>query len=104
MTASVKFARRPRTWLNLTMRFLPLLLFVGCSWDEPSTSCPTVACPFGEVCTMEGDCVRLANRDAGLPDAGIRPDAGPVCGNGVVEDGEECDDANAIETDACLNE
>ena len=53
---------------------------------------------------MEGDCVRLANRDAGLPDAGIRPDAGPVCGNGVVEDGEECDDANAIETDACLNE
>jgi len=26
-----------------------------------------------------------------------------VCGNGVVESGEQCDDANALNTDACLN-
>jgi cysteine-rich repeat protein len=28
----------------------------------------------------------------------------PVCGNGVVEGDEACDDANQIETDACLND
>jgi cysteine-rich repeat protein len=27
--------------------------------------------------------------------------AGPVCGNGMLEDGEECDDGNAVDTDAC---
>ena len=52
---------------------------------------------------MEGDCVRLADRDAGSFDAGVAPDAGPFCGNGVVEGVEDCDDANAIETDACLS-
>jgi len=26
----------------------------------------------------------------------------PVCGNGVVEDGEACDDGNDDDTDACL--
>ena len=30
-------------------------------------------------------------------------DPEPVCGNGVVEAGEECDDANTDETDACTN-
>ncbi len=28
---------------------------------------------------------------------------GPVCGNGVVDAGEDCDDANTDETDACTN-
>ena len=27
----------------------------------------------------------------------------PSCGNGVTEAGEECDDGNAVESDACLN-
>lgn len=31
-------------------------------------------------------------------------DSDPVCGNGVVESGEACDDGNAIETDACSSE
>lgn len=29
---------------------------------------------------------------------------GPVCGNGQLEDGEECDDGNAAPLDACSNE
>jgi cysteine-rich repeat protein len=29
--------------------------------------------------------------------------SGPVCGNGVVESGEQCDDGNAVNTDACSN-
>jgi cysteine-rich repeat protein len=28
---------------------------------------------------------------------------GPVCGNGVVETGEQCDDGNTVNTDACSN-
>ena len=28
----------------------------------------------------------------------------PVCGNGVKEDGEECDDGNKVNTDTCTNE
>jgi cysteine-rich repeat protein len=40
--------------------------------------------------------------DAGKPDA--RPNnGGPVCGNTVVEDGEDCDDGNIIDEDDCLN-
>jgi cysteine-rich repeat protein len=28
---------------------------------------------------------------------------GPVCGNGVVETGEQCDDGNSVNTDSCSN-
>ena len=28
----------------------------------------------------------------------------PVCGNGKVEEGEECDDGNTVDNDACSNE
>ena len=97
------FAELQRTWLTSPMRLLPVLLIAGCTWSEIDTACPTVPCAPGEVCTMEGDCVRLANRDAGSFDAGIAADAGRVCGNGVVEGEEECDDANGVETDGCLS-
>ena len=29
--------------------------------------------------------------------------SGPVCGNGTTETGEQCDDGNAVSTDACTN-
>jgi cysteine-rich repeat protein len=29
-------------------------------------------------------------------------DAGPMCPNGIVEEGEQCDDNNAVNTDACV--
>lgn len=42
---------------------------------------------------------------AGTTDAGARQVVAvgtrPVCGNGVVEPGEECDDGNGVETDGC---
>ena len=31
------------------------------------------------------------------------PEPEPVCGNGFLEPGEECDDGNELETDACLS-
>lgn len=52
------------------------------------------------------------NNDAGAPvDSGPAPDAGtpppppppPTCGNSVVESGEDCDDGNQSQTDACKN-
>ncbi len=84
------------------MRFWPLLILMACPFEEPDTTCPTVPCVAGEVCTVEGDCIRIQpRRDAGVPDGGPAPDAGPVCGNGVAEGDEPCDDGNDIETDGC---
>ncbi len=40
--------------------------------------------------------------DDGAADAGL-PDAGPRCGNGVVEPGEQCDDGNDDNRDGCCN-
>lgn len=31
------------------------------------------------------------------------PPVGPICGNGIVESGEQCDDGNSDNTDSCLN-
>ena len=94
-------AARARAWLTVVMRLLPLVLLFGCPMAQPDERCPTVPCPAGQVCTMEGDCVRLARPDAGAFDSGAAPDAGPICGNGVTEGDEACDDGNEVETDAC---
>jgi len=40
-------------------------------------------------------------RDALVPSAVA---AGPLCGNGVVDAGEVCDDGNAVDTDDCRND
>lgn len=41
-------------------------------------------------------------------DAGLTCDAGtciePPCGNGELDEGEECDDGNVVDTDACRND
>jgi cysteine-rich repeat protein len=85
------------------MRALPLLLLIAaCFEDEPPRGCPDIPCPAGHFCNLAGACEAL-RLDAGAADAGVAPDAGPSCGNGVVEAGEACDDANIIETDGCLS-
>lgn len=55
---------------------------------------------------VDGAVADAAVADAALPDAPPAPPADaavtpPVCGNGVVEAGEECDDGNLIDTDRC---
>lgn len=60
-----------------------------------------VAC--GSVSDSDVDAGPDIDARAGSPDA--RPDAGgsAVCGNEIVEAGEDCDDGNADEADACLS-
>lgn len=97
-----RLALGPLSWLNLPMRLSFLLLLTACPFDQPSGLCPEQPCLAPLVCAAEGDCVRLIRRDVGSPDSGPAPDAGPQCGNAIVEAGEECDDANVVQTDGCL--
>ncbi len=65
----------------------------GISFDEPSTSLPMTSdgdSSSGTSTTGDGD---------GSTDASS---GGPVCGNGVLEDGELCDDGNTDDSDACM--
>jgi len=64
----------------------------GINFGEPSTSLPTTSDgdgPWGTSTTGDGD---------GSADASS---GGPTCGNGILEDGELCDDGNADDSDAC---
>ena len=81
--------------------------------------CPTT-CTDGMVCTRDvlandGTCTAVCtfpditqpmNGDGCCP-AGANNnndnDCAPVCRNGVVEQGEQCDDGNNVDTDACNN-
>lgn len=85
---------------------------------DPPGSCPTV-CDDADICTLDAllgspqacnvvcmhspivacvadGCCPMGCEGAGDPDC-------VVCGNGLVESGEECDDANTDNTDACLD-
>ena len=42
--------------------------------------------------------------DASLPDASPSIDAGPQCGNHIVETGERCDDGNSNDSDGCTSD
>ena len=92
-----------------------LLALVGCV--EPSVnSCPTVDCPFNEVCDGRGGCARQEALDVcqGKPDGAMCSFDGtplgqcsgelclPVgCGNYFVTPGEVCDDGNTTNGDGC---
>jgi cysteine-rich repeat protein len=81
--------------------------------------CPTT-CSDNKVCTTDvlanpGTCTAActfpaitmaANGDGCCPagaNANTDNDCAPVCGNAVVESGEQCDDGNQDNTDACSN-
>lgn len=96
----------------------PLLVVAACSFSvdrgAANFSCRDEQCPSGfdcvaELCVPTGtdapdaDTVDAAP-DATPPDDASAPDGGPgVCGDGNVNDGEECDDGNGVTDDACTN-
>jgi cysteine-rich repeat protein len=93
-----------------------LAALVGACFDPPGDSSldPTLAMPgttgpipdptsegsedTGTATSESAD--TTAGGTASEPDGSTGP-SGPVCGNGVIEEGEECDDGNPSDTDAC---
>jgi len=74
--------------------------------DGCSATCqieaPYWACAFGSLCVDVRDCDALA--DAGLlgGDAGcVVPPKASVCGDGMIDPGEACDDGNTFPADGC---
>ncbi len=76
------------------------LLTLGCNDDVPSTladsSSSTDPCGDGDG---DGD-----GGGDGDGDGDGDPGPDPFCGDGLIDDGEQCDDANMVETDACLSD
>ena len=67
--------------------------------------CPWVCSKSTEVtCASNSDCSGGGNKckkDIQTCDGTGPPPPEPVCGNGQVEDGEECDDGNTLDGDGC---
>lgn len=78
--------------------------------EEPACDCAPGYEPLGAL-----HCVPVARPDAGTDDAGADDVAAdevlesavdtavPRCGDGIVQSGEECDDGNFADDDACLS-
>ncbi|MCB9565820.1 MAG: hypothetical protein H6710_01110 [Myxococcales bacterium] len=56
----------------------------------------------GSSSTSAGETSTSGSSAATITD-GTTTDPGPVCGNGIVEDGEACDDGDNIDNNACSN-
>jgi cysteine-rich repeat protein len=105
---------------------LGVAVAVGCHQVDYSAgglakSCATGSevCPSGTICER-GVCLATGlpldagpaqDASASSPDSGVVRDAasgvvdaGASCGNGIIEDFEQCDDGNQVQTDACLND
>lgn len=90
----------------------------GVETCDPPDTCPT-SCDDGDACTTDAlsgsaqACTAVCSHTAilacvadGCCPAGCQFSGDPdcaVCGNGTVESGEECDDQNMDDTDACLS-
>lgn len=79
-------------------RAMVLMLLTGCfeaqygASEHPPCNGPS-DCPLGLVCVVE---------QCAVPAPGYEPEQSH-CGDGIVSAGEDCDDANDLESDACLN-
>ena len=70
----------------------------GCS-PTCQIEAPYWACVFGSLCIDVRDCMALA--DAGSDSGCVIPPKVPVCGDGVIDPGEFCDDSNITGGDGC---
>ena len=59
--------------------------------------------PGVELCNAPGDEDGDGDADCDDSDCTGDPACAPPCGNGIQNIGEECDDANTVDTDACTN-
>ncbi|HEY8376156.1 MAG TPA: DUF4215 domain-containing protein [Nannocystis sp.] len=76
----------------------------GTSTGAPTTGDPSTGAPTTDATTgtsTSGVMTTDASTDASSSTS--TGPAEPVCGNGLLEDGEECDDGNQIDKDACSN-
>lgn len=88
---------------------LALSILSGC--NSVSGDCSELyGCSEGSIC-FNGSCEKICNGDADCADAErcrsgicVNPEeAQETCGNGLLDAGEQCDDANVDNTDSCLN-
>lgn len=70
--------------------------------DEASTGTPTSTSTAAVDEGTSTDATTSTSTGTGTEDTGFDPPM-PACGNGFVEADEECDDANAVDDDACSN-
>jgi len=101
--------------LTVAARLLVLLAFASGCIDDSLVRCGDVACPLGNVCTP-GGCAAPIDVTAceGQPEGmSCNSSTGVIgtcqggacrtglCGNGVVDLGEACDDGNQVSGDGC---
>src|SRR5579862_7734854 len=73
-------------WMLTIAAATALIAATGCTNTQTTTCSSGVVCPGGTTCTADGKgCTQN------------------LCGNGVVDTGEDCDDGNLTDTDDCTN-
>lgn len=80
--------------------------FVACAGDEETSGSNNTGCTPGQQtsCACPGgiEGVQVCSSD-GASFGACECNAAALCGNGTVDDGEECDDGNTVNDDACSN-
>lgn len=80
--------------------------FVACAGDEETSSTSNTGCTPGQQtsCACPGgiEGVQVCSSD-GASFGACECNAAALCGNGALDAGEECDDGNTVNDDACSN-
>jgi cysteine-rich repeat protein len=83
----------------------------GCAAELPPIECYS-PCGHGSLFDDDASCIDgvadeettdTGNGDGDGDGDGDEPEPGPVCGDGIVEGDEECDDGNDLDDDDCTN-